>query len=69
MDKRLLELVADGQLMRKRQVRNLLILALAVGLGLGGIVYALKEVGRANQPPAASAIDPARLPPIRPGPQ
>jgi hypothetical protein len=68
MDKRLLALVADEQRMRKRQVRNLLILALAVSLGLGGLVYALKEVARANKP-AQVVIDPARLPPIRPGPQ
>ena len=68
MDKRLLELAADERLLRKRQVRNLAILVLAVLLGLGGLVYALKEVGRANRP-AAVAVDPAHLPPIRPGPQ
>jgi hypothetical protein len=68
MDKRVLELVADERLMRKRQVRNLLILAVAVLVGLGGLMVALKEVARTN-PPSAAAVDPARLPPIRPGPQ
>ena len=68
MDKHLLAIVADQQRMRKRQARNLLILAVAVLLGLGGLAYALKEVARANQP-AKVVIDPARLPPIAPGPQ
>ena len=68
MDKRLVELIADERQMRKRQVRNLLILALAVTLGLGGLVFALKEVGR-TAPSGAAVVDTARLPPIRPGPQ
>lgn len=67
MDKRLLALVADEQRIRKRQMRNLLLLAVAVSFGLGGLVYALKEVAKANRP-AQVVIDPARLPPIRPGP-
>ena len=68
MDKRLLALVAEEDHLRKQQVRNLLVLALAVVLGLGGLAYALNEVARANKP-AKVVIDPARLPPIRPGPQ
>ena len=68
MDKHLLAIVADERLMRKRQVRNLLVLAVAVLLGLGGLVYALKEVARAHQP-AKVVIDPAHLPPIAPGPR
>jgi hypothetical protein len=68
MDKHLLAFAADEQLMRKRQGRNLLVLAVAVVVGLGGLVYALKEVARANQP-AKVVIDPARLPPITPGPR
>lgn len=67
MDKRLLALVDEEQRMRKRQLRNLLILALAVSFGLGGLLYALNEVAKANRP-AQVQIDPARLPPIRPGP-
>ena len=68
MDKRFLAAVADERLRRKRHARNVVILALAVLLGLGGLVYAVKEVARANRP-AQVVIDPARLPPIRPGPQ
>ena len=68
MDKHLLAIVADEQSMRKRQLRNLLVLAVAVLLGLGGLAYALKEVARATQP-AKVVIDPSRLPPIAPGPR
>ena len=69
MDKRLLEYAAREHVQRKRQVRNLVILALVVTLGLGGIVYALRELGRAQGPANKVFIDPSRLPPIRPGPQ
>jgi hypothetical protein len=68
MDKRLLELVDDERHMRKRQWRNLCLLAVAVALGLGGLMYALKEVARTN-PRSHVVIDPARLPPIHPGPR
>ena len=51
---------------RRRQIRTLLILAVAITLGLGGIVYALNELARTQ--PAKVVIDPAKLPPIRPGP-
>ena len=61
-------MAADDELARKRQWRNLAILAVAVILGLSGLLYALKEVARANQANHV-VIDPARLPPIRPGPQ
>ena len=68
MDKRLLALVADHQLARKRQRRNLAILALTVAAGLAGLLYAIGEVARSQQV-TQSVIDPAKLPPIRPGPQ
>ena len=68
MDKRLLELIDDERHRRKRQWRNLSLLAVAMTLGLGGLVYALKEVARANRP-SHVVIDPARLPPIQPGPR
>ena len=51
---------------RRRQIRTLLILAVAITLGLGAIVYALNELARTQ--PAKVVIDPAKLPPIRPGP-
>ena len=51
---------------RSRQLRAILILAISVLVGLGGIVYALNELGGAQ--PAKVVIDPAKLPPIRPGP-
>jgi hypothetical protein len=59
-------LVEEEQSQRKRQMRNLVILAVAITAGMGGIVYALKEVAR-TQPPKVQ-IDVSKLPPIRPGP-
>ena len=64
----LLRLAAAEHQQRKRQIRFLIILAVSVAAGLGGITYAIKELGRSQQPDKV-VIDPARLPPIRPGPQ
>jgi len=50
----------------RRQRRALLILLVCLLLGLGVIVYAIEEVARTQ--PAKVVIDPAKLPPIRPGP-
>ena len=66
MDKRILELVNEEDLWRRRQVRNLVILALAVAVALGGLVYAVGEVARSQRADKV-VIDPKSLPPIRPG--
>jgi hypothetical protein len=50
----------------RRQRRALLILLVCLVVGLGVIVFALEEVAK-TQPPKV-VIDPAKLPPIRPGP-
>jgi hypothetical protein len=62
----LARLAAEQREHRRRQIRTLLVLAVAITLGLGGIVYALNELARTQ--PAKVVIDPAKLPPIRPGP-
>jgi hypothetical protein len=69
MDERLLRIAAREHRDRSHQARNLAILAIAVAAGLGGITYALKEVARSQPQQAKVVIDPAQLPPIRPGPQ
>ena len=51
---------------RRRQKWIVLILVIAVAAGLGGILYGVSELGKSQ--PAKVAIDPAKLPPIRPGP-
>jgi hypothetical protein len=55
------------QRQQKRHLRTFLILAVAVAVGLGGLVYALKEVARSQ--PDKVVVDPSRLPPIQPGPR
>jgi hypothetical protein len=50
----------------RRQRRTVLILLTCIVVGLGVIVYALEEVAKTQ--PAKVVIDPAKLPPIRPGP-
>jgi hypothetical protein len=67
MERRFLEMAAQEHVRRKRQTRNLVVLALAVALALGGIVYAVKEFARSQQPVNKVVIDPSQLPPIRPG--
>ena len=42
------------------------ILAVAIVAGLGGIVYALKEMARSQ--PEKVQIEVSKLPPVRPGP-
>ena len=69
MDKALLEFAAQEQVRRKNQARNLVILLVAVLLGLGGIVYALREIARSQPAVDQVAIDPSQLPAIRPGPR
>jgi len=64
----LLRLAAEEHQRRKHHVRVMLILAVSIAAVLGGIVYAIKDVARSQQPDKV-VIDPARLPPIRPGPQ
>ena len=50
----------------RRQRRAILILVVCLVAGLGAIVYGLEQVAK-TQPPRV-VIDPAKLPPIRPGP-
>ena len=50
----------------RKQRRAAIILFVAVALGLGAIAYGLSELARTQ--PAKVVIDPAKLPPIRPGP-
>ena len=64
----LLEYAAQEHRQRKRHLRTLVILAVCVAAALAGLVYALKEVSRSQQPDKV-VVDPSRLPPIRPGPQ
>jgi hypothetical protein len=63
----LLQYAADEHRQRKRYLRTFVILAVCVAAGLGGLLYALREVARSQQPDKV-VIDPSRLPPIRPGP-
>ena len=63
----LFQYAVDEHRQRKRHLRTLVILAVSVALGLGGLLYALKEVARSQ--PDKVVVDPSRLPPIRPGPQ
>ena len=51
---------------RRRQKVIVLILVIAVAVGLGGLLYGVAELGRSQS--VKVAIDPAKLPPIRPGP-
>jgi hypothetical protein len=51
----------------RRQRRTVLILLVCLVVGMGVIIYALEEVAKTQ--PAKVVIDPAKLPPIRPGPQ
>lgn len=62
----LASLAASERDHNRRQRRALLILLVSLVVGLGVIVYALEEVAK-TQPPKV-VIDPAKLPPIRPGP-
>jgi hypothetical protein len=63
---RLAAMQRDNASHQRNHRRNLVILAVSVVLGLGMIAYALHELGRAEPPRVV--IDPAKLPPIRPGP-
>lgn len=63
----LARLAANEHLHRRRQKRLALVLAIAVALGIGGLLYALDEWGQSQRAPVVE-IDPAKLPPIRPGP-
>ena len=60
-------ILAQEQDRRRKQRRAAIILFVCVALGLGAIAYGLTEMSRAQ--PAKVVIDPAKLPPIRPGPQ
>ena len=60
------KLAASERDHRRKQRRALVILVVSVAVGLGAIVYAVNEVARTQ--PAKVVIDPAKLPPIRPGP-
>jgi hypothetical protein len=51
---------------RRGQRRAAIILFVSIALGLGAITYVVKELSRDR--PAKVVIDPAKLPPIRPGP-
>jgi hypothetical protein len=62
----LARLVASERDHGRRQRRALITLLVCLVLGLGFIVYALEQVAK-TQPPKV-VIDPAKLPPIRPGP-
>jgi hypothetical protein len=62
----LARLAANERAHRRQQKRIMVILAITVALGVGGVLYAVNELGKTQ--PAKVAIDPAKLPPIRPGP-
>lgn len=67
LDQEILErLAADERKHRRQQVRYAVILAVSLALGAGAIVYALNELGKGQ--PEKVVIDPAKLPPIPPGP-
>jgi hypothetical protein len=67
LDQEILErLAADERKHRRQQVRYAVILAVSLALGAGAIVYALNELGKSQ--PEKVVIDPAKLPPIPPGP-
>ena len=59
-------LASEEQSRQRHQGRNLAILAVAIVAGLGGIVYALKEMARSQ--PEKVQIEVSKLPPVRPGP-
>jgi hypothetical protein len=60
--------LAEGERQhRRQQFRALIILVVSLAVGVGLIVYALDQVAKTTQP-AKVVIDPAKLPPIRPGP-
>lgn len=65
---KLLRLAAAEHRQRKRHARTFAILAVSVAAALGGLLYGLKEVARTSQPTQV-AVDPSKLPPIRPGPR
>ncbi len=52
---------------RRRQKRLALIFSVIVAIGMGLVVYVMYEMAR-NEPPKV-VIDPAKLPPIVPGPR
>ena len=60
------QILGQEQDRRRKQRRAAIILFVAVALGLGAIAYGLSEL--AGTQPAKVVIDPAKLPPIRPGP-
>lgn len=62
----LARLAENESTQRRRQKWIVLILVIAVAVGLGGVIYVVSELGRSQ--PAKVVIDPAKLPPIRPGP-
>lgn len=63
----LAKLAANERAHRRVQKRLALVLAIAVILGIGGLLYALNEWGQSQRAPVVE-VDPAKLPPIRPGP-
>ena len=63
----LAHIVAEERERRRKQRRAAVILFVSIALVLGTITYALTEMSRSQ--PAKVVIDPAKLPPIRPGPQ
>ena len=59
-------ILAQEQERQRKQRRAAVILFVAIALGVGAIAYGLSEMARTQ--PAKVVIDPAKLPPIRPGP-